>query len=265
MVKNIFPAVAIIFLLASCSSLKPLSFTSNKQVMNVSAEPESKPVATNTTKQVKFIDNITVSSQATTVAPAQPKITAPAGGDKFEQKETVKTRGLNIEETAPPPVSMFGDRSAVVEMASPVQLKYAVLLNTEVEQLQDKTLLESVDEWYGTRYRMGGTTKSGIDCSAFVQASLLAAYGLTLPRTAREQYKASERISRTELKEGDLVFFNTRGGVSHVGIYLQNNKFIHASVSNGVVVSDMFDAYYLKRYVGAGRMENKSGSYSSSR
>jgi lipoprotein Spr len=86
-----------------------------------------------------------------------------------------------------------------------------------------------------------------------------------LPRTAREQYKASERISRTELKEGDLVFFNTRGGVSHVGIYLQNNKFIHASVSNGVVVSDMFDAYYLKRYVGAGRMENKGGSYSSSR
>jgi lipoprotein Spr len=145
MVKNIFPAVAIIFLLASCSSLKPLSFTSNKQVMNVSAEPESKPVSTNTTKQVKFIDNITVSSQATTVAPAQPKITAPAGGDKFEQKETVKTRGLNIEETAPPPVSMFGDRSAVVEMASPVQLKYAILLNTEVEQLQDKTLLESVD------------------------------------------------------------------------------------------------------------------------
>ena len=121
-------------------------------------------------------------------------------------------------------------------------------------------MLESVDEWYGTRYRLGGTTKSGIDCSAFVQACFLAAFGITLPRTAREQYKATKRISRTELKEGDLVFFNTRGGVSHVGIYLQNNKFIHASTSQGVVVSDMFDAYYLKRYVGAGRMDTEVSS-----
>jgi hypothetical protein len=268
MVKNIFPAVAIIFLLASCTSLKPLSFTSNKQVMNVSAESEAKPVSSNTTKPVKFIDNISttqapVSQPATYYVSADKKISAPAGGDKLDKKETFNTRGLNIEETAAPPVSMFGDRSAAVEMASSIQFKYAVLLNTEVEQLKNTALLESVDDWYGTRYRLGGTTKSGIDCSAFVQASLLAAYGLTLPRTAREQYKASERISRTELKEGDLVFFNTRGGVSHVGIYLQNNKFIHASVSNGVVVSDMFDAYYLKRYVGAGRIENKQVSYSS--
>ncbi len=253
MVKYIFAVAAIVFF-ASCSSLKPLNFTSNKQVVNVAPEPESKPVTSRNANQVKFIDDITVTPASNTA----PKTSAPAGGDKLEKKETFNTRGLNIEETATPApkTSIYGDRSAAVEMASPVQLKYAILLNTEVEQLQNKALLESVDEWYGTRYRLGGTTKSGIDCSAFVQASILAAFGISLPRTAREQYRVTQRISRTELKEGDLVFFNTRGGVSHVGIYLQNNKFIHASTSQGVVVSDMYETYYLKRYVGAGRMEN---------
>ncbi|MCR6719723.1 MAG: NlpC/P60 family protein [Chitinophagaceae bacterium] len=118
----------------------------------------------------------------------------------------------------------------------------------------NNTLLEHVDEWYGTPYRLGGSTKKGIDCSAFVQAVYTSAYATTVPRTAREQYKFSRIISATELQEGDLVFFNTRGGVSHVGIYLQNNKFIHASSSQGVTVSDLFDPYYLKRYIGAGRI-----------
>ncbi len=268
MVKNIIPAVIVIFLFASCSSLKPLGIASNKQVINAAPETSSqktttKPAAANS--QVKFIDNISVTPQSTTTV-TNSRITPPAGGDKFDKKETVNTRGLNIAETnpAPPPVSYFGDRSAVVEAASRVQLKYSVLLNTEVEQLQNKVLLESVDEWYGTKYRLGGTTKKGIDCSAFVQAAFISAFGVTLPRTAREQYKVVRKVSRTELKEGDLVFFNTRGGVSHVGIYLQNNKFIHASVSQGVVVSDLYEPYYLKKYIGAGRMENPGTEASAS-
>lgn len=152
-------------------------------------------------------------------------------------------------------IDLYTSRSSSVEKASAVQLKYSVLLNTEVEQLQNDLLLEHVDEWYGTRYRMGGTTKKGVDCSAFVQAVYLSAFAVSLPRTAREQYKASRIISSTEIKEGDLVFFNTHGGVSHVGIYLQNNKFIHASSSQGVTVSDLFDPYYLRRFIGAGRIE----------
>jgi lipoprotein Spr len=121
-------------------------------------------------------------------------------------------------------------------------------------------LLEGVDEWYGTRYRLGGTTKKGIDCSAFVSAVYAGVFGITLPRTARDQYKFSKKISRTELKEGDLLFFNTRGGISHVGIYLQNNKFIHASVSRGVTVDDLYDSYYLRRFVAAGRVEKPIAS-----
>jgi lipoprotein Spr len=106
----------------------------------------------------------------------------------------------------------------------------------------------------GTRYRLGGTTKDGIDCSALMQTLFSSLYGVTLPRTAREQYKFSQRISRTELKEGDLVFFNTIGGVSHVGMYLQNNKFVHAS-TNGVTISDLYDEYWSRKFIGVGRVD----------
>jgi cell wall-associated NlpC family hydrolase len=259
MVKQVFPAVAIIFLLASCSSIKPLNFTSNKQVMTASvANPETPSKPGNKNNQPRFIESIAVTPETAASVPAEVK------EEKKEVKETVQSRGLKVEETAPNP-GIFGDRSSAIEKASALQLKYSVLLNTEVEQLQNQVLLESVDEWYGTRYRMGGMTKSGVDCSAFVQAVFATAFSISLPRTAREQYRVSQRISRTELKEGDLLFFNTRGGVSHVGIYLQNNKFVHASTSQGVTVSDMFEPYYLKRFVGAGRLsEEKQEGFSSS-
>lgn len=144
---------------------------------------------------------------------------------------------------------------------SDVALKYASLLNILPSMLSPNIrLLEAVDEWYGTRYRYGGTTKSGIDCSAFVRSVYKMAFGIDLPRTAREQYRVSDyNVKRADLKEGDLVFFNTRGGVSHVGVYLGNSKFAHASSSRGVVVSSLNEKYYAARYLGAGRME-KSGT-----
>jgi lipoprotein Spr len=74
-----------------------------------------------------------------------------------------------------------------------------------------------------------------------------------MPRTAREQYEATEHISKNELKEGDLVFFNTRGGVSHVGVYLDNDYFVQAS-SHGVTISNLDDHYYSKRFICGGRV-----------
>lgn len=142
-----------------------------------------------------------------------------------------------------------------VESASMLQLKYALLLNTEVEEVRNTRMYEFIDDWYGTRYCMGGSSKSCIDCSAFVQTFFAALYAVSVPRTAREQYKASKRISTTELQEGDLLFFNTRGGISHVGIYLQNNKFVHASTSGGVMISDMFEPYWVKHLINAGRLD----------
>lgn len=232
MFKKIFPASVIVISMASCSSMKPVNTTYNRPVSSHAAA--SKPASTN--KEVKFLDDIAVESGPSSVN----TVNAPSKTSSGKQASSANS---------------FLSRTASVEKASELQLKYAILLNTEVELLQDNLLLEHVDEWYGTRYRYGGTTKSGIDCSAFVQAVYLSAFALSLPRTAREQYRSSRIISATEVKTGDLVFFNTTGGISHVGIYLQNNKFVHASTSQGVTVSDMFDPYYLKRFIGIGRVE----------
>ena len=248
MVKQIFSAILIIVMLGSCSSLKHLNITSSRQLADASSIPPSAKNA-----EVKFIDNISVIPQRDIAITEE----------KINTKETVAASGFSKEETSPKEeqktiAGMMANRSYVVEKASALQLKYAVLLNTEVEQLQNNSLLEGIDEWYGTRYHMGGTTKKGIDCSAFVSAVYTTVYAITLPRTAREQYRNSRRISRTELQEGDLIFFNTHGGISHVGIYLQNNKFVHASATKGVTVSDMFEPYYLQRFVGAGRIQNRT-------
>ncbi len=141
-----------------------------------------------------------------------------------------------------------------IETISGIQFKYAIMLDVEVETLSDPRLLRFIEEWYGTRYRMGGTTKKGVDCSAFSGTLLSSIYSFSLPRTAREQYKICERVKKDELLAGDLVFFNTRGGVSHVGVYLANNRFVHSSSSNGVVISNLDDNYYAKKFIGGGRI-----------
>jgi cell wall-associated NlpC family hydrolase len=188
---------------------------------------------------VKFLDEISIQ-------PAAVKTNDP----KAVYSESVFTNKKITEEPVAP-------TSAVsIENASNLQFKYALLMDTEVEQLQNLQLLKVIDDWYGTRYRLGGNSKDGIDCSALMQTFFTSLYGITLPRTAREQYNIAKKISRTEIREGDLIFFNTIGGVSHVGMYLQNNKFIHASSGGGVTISDIYDEYWLKKFVAVGRIES---------
>lgn len=142
-----------------------------------------------------------------------------------------------------------------IEKADFLQLKYAILLDATVEKLTNVDLLKSIDEWWGTSYCMGGSTKNCIDCSAFSQIMMQNVYNVTVPRTAQEQYNASRQIKLEDLNEGDLIFFNTNGSrdITHVGIYLFNNKFVHAATSGGVMVSDLNDIYWKPRYKGAGR------------
>lgn len=239
MTKNLITALSFIVLLASCSNAKRLSSAKNKQVTSFPAA-SSEPAA-DKKNDIKFLDEIT----------ANPQLAASIPETKTEEPETVYPAVTDTK---------ISNNSASAGNVSALQLKYSILLNTEVELIENTVLLKAVDEWYGTRYRMGGTTKKGIDCSAFVQAVYQTAFSVAVPRTAFEQFRAANRISATELKEGDLLFFNTIGGVSHVGIYLRNNKFIHASSSKGVVVSDVFDPYYLRRFLGAGRIQRNGSS-----
>lgn len=109
----------------------------------------------------------------------------------------------------------------------------------------------------GIRYKRGGSSpETGFDCSGFVGHVFREGLGLYLPRSSREISKAGETIDKTELKPGDLVFFNTmRRAFSHVGIYLGDNRFVHAPRTGGKVrIEDMSDRYWAKRYNGARRI-----------
>lgn len=150
--------------------------------------------------------------------------------------------------------------AAVTEICSSIQFKYAQILNRNVESLTNTSLLSFIDEWWGTKYRFGGTTKKGIDCSSFSGLLMGSVFGFSLPRTAREQYAKCVKLVKNQLAEGDLVFFNTRGGVSHVGVYLGEGKFVHSSSSKGVSVNNLEDSYWKNRFIAGGRPETGTGT-----
>ena len=103
-------------------------------------------------------------------------------------------------------------------------------------------------------YKYGGNDMSGVDCSGFVCAIFEKVYHASLPRTTSLQFQKREPITIPNLRNGDLVFFDIQGkGVSHVGIYIGKGKFVHASSSKGVVISDLSNAYYKERCIGGGR------------
>lgn len=134
-----------------------------------------------------------------------------------------------------------------------LRTKYARLLNMQVEALNNISLLSFIDEWWNTRYRFGGTSKKGIDCSAFTGLLMNYVYAVKLPRTAKQQYAASKKVKKNDMLEGDMVFFNTRGGISHVGVYLGDGYFVHAGSSNGVTINNLEESYFNNRFIGARR------------
>lgn len=113
-----------------------------------------------------------------------------------------------------------------------------------------RRVIDEANNWLGTPYRYGGSNRSGTDCSGFVSTVFKSAAGRKLPRASRDQAGAGDAISIDKAKPGDLVFFNTSGGgVSHVGIYVGNRTFIHASTSRGVIYSSLNESYYKSRFM----------------
>lgn len=122
------------------------------------------------------------------------------------------------------------------------------------KEVKSSKLYSFVNDWYGSPYKYGGCQKSGVDCSCFTDILYEHVYGFKTARTAGEIYKACDKISISAVKEGDLVFFITNGkNVSHVGVFLRSNKFVHASTSKGVIISDLGESYYKKTFYSAGR------------
>jgi hypothetical protein len=121
---------------------------------------------------------------------------------------------------------------------------------------QDSKLLAHINDWIGTPQRDGQNTKAGTDCSGFVQAVYQEAHDIELSRSSREMYRNDvERIKKSQLQEGDLVFFNTYGsGISHVGIYVGDGQFAHTSTKKGVTIDAMDSPYYTKHYYASGRV-----------
>jgi cell wall-associated NlpC family hydrolase len=122
------------------------------------------------------------------------------------------------------------------------------------------TLYREAASWLNVPHREGGTSRKGVDCSFLVGAIYKQVYGIKLERNSEAIFdKNCRKLSKHRLDEGDLVFFNTsrKAGksINHVGIYLKDNKFIHASTSRGVIVSDLTEAYYLKCWVCGGSVK----------
>jgi cell wall-associated NlpC family hydrolase len=146
------------------------------------------------------------------------------------------------------------------EVRSKEESSYNQLSEDPVFEAQDKGVISQIlsysKDLLGVPYRFGGTTLRALDCSAFVQ-KVFKSIGIDLPRTAREQFKTGRDVDRNEISEGDLLFFKTRSHryPSHVGIYIGDNQFIHASRSERRVSIDSLDEpYYKRRFIGAKRL-----------
>lgn len=131
---------------------------------------------------------------------------------------------------------------------------YAKLLGVDARNLnRSKDLYYFIDNWMGIPHRMGGLDRRGVDCSAFVGMVYQQVFGKDLPRTSRDMADNVKRKYERQLQEGDLVFFSFGGRqVDHVGIYLQNGKFVHVSTKKGVIISNLKDPWYYKYFTRAG-------------
>ncbi len=137
------------------------------------------------------------------------------------------------------------NRSAVVATAKS---------GIELTELDNKDLYAAIDSWYGTPYKYGGCSTSGVDCSCFVGSIYESVYGVKLHRVAADIQKDVKLIGRKQLKEGDVVFFtNSNGKVLHVGIYLKDDMFVHSSTSRGVMVSKLSNSYWNSHFYKGGR------------
>ena len=131
---------------------------------------------------------------------------------------------------------------------------FSQIMGVALSTTSNVKLFQFVYDWIGTPYRFGGSSRKGIDCSAFTKELYSKVFNLTISRNSRDIFSMVNPIKKDDLKEGDLVFFKIHSRrISHVGIYLGNNRFAHAS-SKGVAISSLDDNYYSRYFYKGGRL-----------
>ena len=144
---------------------------------------------------------------------------------------------------------MKGQPGEVVKPQGNIADKYADILGVDKSEIVNGRLYAFVDQWMGTPYKFGGLDKDGIDCSGLTLLLEQQVYGVNIPRTTGQQINVIKRKYEEELTEGDLVFFDYDGKkFSHVGVYLQNGYYVHASSTRGVMITKLHDPYTYKYF-----------------
>ncbi len=178
----------------------------------------------------------------------------------YFKEEMAKARKQQGEKSVPLSAQALGKGGDNAILTKEEKLKFAGLLGISAENIKNEKLYHSINQWLGVPYLWGGTSKNGIDCSAFVQQIYEKVYEHKLPRTSIEQFYTDTKAhfkDQQYLKEGDLVFFRLRHKdkvVSHVGIYLQNGKFLGSNSPKGVEIVDLNDRYWQDKYVASARL-----------
>ncbi len=172
---------------------------------------------------------------------------------KHKQKELIGVRkDISIKKehkTLPPP-------SASTTANSDGSLVLKQKLGLTSKEIKGSKLYSFVNEWYSVPYQYGGCLKSGVDCSCFASILYDHVYGKKLSRTAGEMFNQCSQIGYEDAKEGDLFFFKINGNkVTHVGVFLKDNYFVHASTSKGVIINTIEEVYYKKYFFCAGRLK----------
>lgn len=157
-----------------------------------------------------------------------------------------------------------GKPGEVVKPQASIAERYSAILGVEKNDIQNGRLYAFIDIWMGTPYKFGGADKDGVDCSAFVQLLEQQVFAISIPRSTSQQINVIKRKYEEELVEGDLVFFDYDGKrFSHVGVYLQNGYYAHASVSKGVTITKLHDPFAYKYFSRGGSVVMPSDTVAS--
>lgn len=153
-------------------------------------------------------------------------------------------------------ISKNSDSSAEKRASNELKKKYSEKLGVSESDIKNEKLYNFINDWYGVPYKYAGKDKNGVDCSGLTSTLYLQVYKKTISSNTTALAEEVKKIKESDLKEGDLVFFITFGKkISHVGVYLQNHKFVHASTKKGVMISDLNEPYFKKTYVSSGRVK----------